>query len=77
MQITILPGNFVIDRMVVQLDFPKGAIIMTVKRKNEYIIPVGSTIIQEDDKLFILAEDKRTVELVYASLHMPLPVIHF
>jgi len=74
-QITILPGNTVIGRMVVQLDFPKGALIMTVKRKNEYIIPVGSTIIQEDDKLFILAEDKRTVEMVYDSMHLPLPLM--
>ncbi|MEO5891163.1 MAG: potassium/proton antiporter [Ferruginibacter sp.] len=72
-QLEISPGNTVIGKMVVQLDFPRGAQIMTVKRDNEYIIPVGSTRIQADDKLFILAEDKRTVELVYDSLHLSPP----
>ncbi|MBC7888708.1 MAG: potassium/proton antiporter [Ferruginibacter sp.] len=74
-QVEIAPGNTVIGKMVVQLNFPKGALIMTVKRNNEYIIPVGSTRIQADDKLFILAEDKRTVELVYDSLHLPVPAL--
>ncbi|MEP7108970.1 MAG: potassium/proton antiporter [Ferruginibacter sp.] len=74
-QVEISPGNIVIGRMVVQLDLPKGAQIMTVKRDNKYIIPVGSTMIQVHDKLFILAEDKRTVEVVYDSLHIPPPAL--
>lgn len=73
-QLAIAPGNAVIGKMVVELDFPKAAQIMTVKRDNEYIIPVGSTRIQTNDKLFILAEDKGTVEQVYQALHMPLPM---
>jgi len=73
-QVAILPGNTVIGKMVVELDFPKAAQIMTVKRDNEYIIPVGSTRIQPNDKLFILAEDRGTVEQVYSALHMPVPM---
>ena len=73
-QVAILPGNTVIVKMVVELDFPKAAQIMTVKRGNEYIIPVGSTRIQPNDKLFILAEDRGTVEQVYDALHMPVPM---
>ncbi|MCW3092612.1 MAG: potassium transporter [Ferruginibacter sp.] len=74
-QVVIDAGNTAIGKMVVELDFPKAAQIMTVKRGNDYIIPVGSTRIQADDKLFILAEDKHTVELVYNSLHLPAPGI--
>jgi potassium/hydrogen antiporter len=59
--------------MVVQLEFPKAAQIMTIKRDNKYIIPVGSTQVKENDKLFILAEDKHTVDLVYDSLHLNPP----
>lgn len=68
--IEINEGNPAVGRMIVQLEFPKAAQIMTIKRNNEYIIPVGSTIIMAGDKLFILAEDKNTVALVYDSLHL-------
>ena len=72
-QVLINPGNPAIGRMVVQLEFPKAAQIMTIKRDNKYIIPVGATQVKENDKLFILAEDKHTVELVYDSLHLTPP----
>jgi cell volume regulation protein A len=66
--VEITGENSAIGKMVVELDFPKGAQIMTIKRGNEYIIPVGSTRLQANDKLFILAEDLDTAELVYNSL---------
>ena len=72
-QVQISHGNPAVGRMVVQLGFPKAAQIMTIKRDNKYIIPVGSTQVRENDKLFILAEDKHTVELVYESLHLSTP----
>ena len=74
-QLQINPGNPSIGRMIVQLEFPKAAQIMTIKRDNKYLIPVGSTQLREDDKLFILAEDKHTVQLVYDSLHLSTPEI--
>lgn len=70
MQVVIDSGNPAIGRMVVQLEFPKAAQIMTIKRGDKYIIPVGATLIEENDKLFILAEDKHTVQMVYESLHL-------
>ncbi|MDO9373208.1 MAG: potassium/proton antiporter [Bacteroidota bacterium] len=72
-QILIDPGNPAVGRMIVQLGFPKAAQIMTIKRDQNYIIPVGSTQVRENDKLFILAEDKNTVQLVYDSLHLDRP----
>ena len=72
-QIQINPGNPAVGRMIVQLGFPKAAQIMTIKRDEKYIIPVGSTQVKANDKLFILAEDKNTVQLVYDSLHLDPP----
>lgn len=69
-QVVIAAGNAAIGRMIVQLEFPKAAQIMTIKRDNKYIIPVGSTVVKENDKFFILAEDKHTVHLIYESLHL-------
>ncbi|MEO6228726.1 MAG: potassium/proton antiporter [Ferruginibacter sp.] len=69
-QIQINADNPAVGRMIVQLEFPKAAQIMTIKRDNKYIIPGGATVIMENDKLFILAEDKNTVEMVYDSLHL-------
>lgn len=69
-QIQINADNPAVGRMVVQLEFPKAAQIMTIKRDNKYIIPGGATVILENDRLFILAEDKNTVDLVYESLHL-------
>ncbi|MEO6722338.1 MAG: potassium/proton antiporter [Ferruginibacter sp.] len=69
-QVEIEQGNPAIGRMVVQLGFPKAAQIMTIKRDNKYIIPVGATQLQENDKLFILAEDRHTVQMVYDCLHL-------
>ena len=67
-QVQINPGNPAVGRMIVQLGFPKAAQIMTIKRDEKYIIPVGSTQVKANDKLFILAEDKNTVQFVYDSL---------
>lgn len=72
-QVQINPGNPAVGRMIVQLGFPKAAQIMTIKRDEKYIIPVGSTQVKANDKLFILAEDKNTVQLVYDSLHLDPP----
>ncbi len=71
--VTIAPGNTVIGKMLVELDLPKGAQIMTVTRDDAYIIPTGATRIEENDRLFVLAEDKTTVEQVYDSLHLQVP----
>lgn len=72
-QVQISPGSAAIGRMVVQLAFPKAAQIMTIKRDGKYIIPTGSTLVKDNDKLFILAEDKHTVQLVYDCLHLDPP----
>jgi cell volume regulation protein A len=51
-------------RKVMELGFPKKALIVLIKRKGKYITPNGSTVIESGDTLLILAEDPGTVERV-------------
>lgn len=63
--VTVNPGSEVVDKKLLQLKFPEGSYITMIKRKNEYIIPDGSTNMQGGDHLFIVArseEDKKKVE---------------
>lgn len=70
LRIEIPSGNNAIGKKIVELGIPKAAQIMTLKRGDHYLIPNGSTRILEKDKLFILAEDKNTVEAVHECLHI-------
>jgi cell volume regulation protein A len=67
-EIEIEPTSGIIGRKVVTLGFPKASHIMTIKRGEKYIMPVGSTILLGGDKLFILAEDKKILQRVYETL---------
>jgi cell volume regulation protein A len=67
-EIEIEPTSGIIGRKVVTLGFPKASHIMTIKRGDKYIMPVGSTILLGGDKLFILAEDKKILQRVYETL---------
>ncbi len=46
-----------IGKQIVELNFPKTALISIIKRNNIFITPNGSTILQEGDKLFIISEN--------------------
>ncbi|HTO14212.1 MAG TPA: potassium/proton antiporter [Edaphocola sp.] len=52
----ILPNYFVINKRIVDLKFPETAIIAIIKRNNQYIRPIGSSIIEEDDVLMVMAD---------------------
>lgn len=55
----ILPGDSdVIGKPIVTLKFPKTAMIVLLSRSGKYIQPSGSTVLEEGDKLLILANNK-------------------
>ena len=47
---------FAVDKKIVELGFPKNAIIAMIKRDDSYIIPNGTTKIEADDILIVLAD---------------------
>jgi potassium/hydrogen antiporter len=49
-------------KKVLELAFPKKSLIVLIKRKGKYLTPNGSTVIEEGDKLLILAEDPAAIE---------------
>ncbi len=65
----VLPGNSaIIGKSIVQLEFPKSASIVLLNRDNKYIQPAGSTILEEGDKLLVLANNKEILKEIYQSL---------
>ena len=57
----LLPAHApVAGKRIVEINFPKTATILMIIRGKDYITPVGSTVLQGDDKLLIVAEDGRS-----------------
>jgi potassium/hydrogen antiporter len=65
----VIPDNGVVaGKQIVQLGLPKTTLISFILRGNNYIIPDGSTILQKNDKLFILSENKDALNSVFECL---------
>lgn len=57
-EIEILPGCKSVGKSIVELEFPKNAIIAIIKRNESFLTPKGTTIIQPGDKLYVLSENE-------------------
>ena len=65
----ILPGNsHAVGRPIVKLKIPKSALIVLLVRDGKYIQPNGSTILEENDKLLLLANNKSALHEIYQAL---------
>lgn len=67
-EILITPDYSAIDKKIVELGFPKNAIIAMIKRGDNYITPNGSTKIEVDDTLIVLADRPDIFNEVYKTL---------
>ncbi|MBB4119650.1 cell volume regulation protein A [Mesonia hippocampi] len=52
----ISPTLSVVNKRIVDINFPKSAFIVMIKRGNKYIRPGGSTLIKENDILMVIAD---------------------
>jgi len=66
----ILPEFSAVNKRIVDLKFPKSAFIIMIKRKGEYIRPGGSTSIEANDVLMVLADKQEDFVKVNNSLNM-------
>jgi len=65
----VIPDNCVIiGKQIVQLGLPKTTLISFIQRDSKYITPNGSTTLMAEDKLYILSEDKESLEKVFDCL---------
>lgn len=67
----ILPNSCAVNKRIVDLNFPKSAFIVMIKRNNEYIRPGGSSIIESKDILMVLADNQDDFEKVEKCLLKP------
>jgi cell volume regulation protein A len=70
-EVHITPDGFAVDKKIVELKFPKNAIIAMIRRDDSYITPNGSTKIEANDKLIVLADKAEVFTDVFAALNMP------
>jgi cell volume regulation protein A len=65
----ILPGNSIaVGKAIVKLGLPKPTLIVLLVRDGKYIQPNGATILEEGDKLLLLANNKEILNEVYKTL---------
>ena len=69
-EITIPAENFSVGKRIVDLHFPRKAIIAMISRNGKFLTPNGATRIEEEDTLIVLMEDNQSVEAVYDSLQL-------
>ncbi|TYB74033.1 potassium/proton antiporter [Bizionia myxarmorum] len=67
-ELLITSNCYAVDKKIVELSFPKNAIIAMIKRDNSYIIPNGLTKIEANDTLIVLADQSKIFDAVYKTL---------
>lgn len=69
-EIEILENSYPVNKKIVDLNFPRVAIIAMIKRNDKYITPHGSTLIEANDKLIVLANTPKGIDQVYDALQL-------
>ncbi len=67
-EVVITPGCPAVGKMIVDLSFPTNAIIAMIRRDDKYITPNGSTVLEENDLLYVLSDDQNALENVNQCL---------
>ena len=49
-------GSATIGRSLIELSFPTGALVVLIRRRDDVLVPRGSTQIERGDTLLVLAE---------------------
>jgi potassium/hydrogen antiporter len=69
--VPIEPGYSCIGKNIVELGLPASIIIAMIERNNKYFISDGSTRLLTGDKLYIMADDQKSLEKLYICLGKP------
>lgn len=69
-EILITKNCYAVDKKIVELGFPKNAIIAMIIRDNNYMTPNGSTVIKAEDTLIVLADKPNVFDDVYKTLEI-------
>ena len=53
----------IVGRSIMEINLPEGALVITVGRNSETFVPSGATVLQDDDRLLVLADDAAAAEV--------------
>jgi len=67
-EIKIPENGIAAGKKIVDLNFPKSAIIAIIKRGNKYITPNGNTILEPGDNLVVLSDSPQSIKEVTQCL---------
>ncbi len=67
-EIEVIPGCYAVKKKIVDLGFPKDAIIAMIKRGEKFMTPHGATVIEANDILVVLAESPKAFDEVIGCL---------
>src|SRR5690606_4115029 len=69
-EITVTPEILKHGRRLLNMPLPEQTLIVMVKRDDHYFVPTGSTELQEDDKLLVIANNQEALEETYKRLEV-------
>ena len=67
-QITIPENGPTVGKQIIELGLPKTTLISFILRNKNYIVPDGSTVLEKNDVLFVLSENKDALDSVFTCL---------
>ena len=70
-EILVVPGSIAVGKRIIDLKFPKSAVIPMIKRNNKFLTHSGSTVIEENDIFIILSNNQENLILVEKALSHP------
>lgn len=68
-EIPVTANCYAVNKKIVDLGFPKHAIIAIIRRDNKYVTPNGSTVIEDKDILVVLADKQEAIDNVKNCLN--------
>jgi len=56
-----LRAGEMVGKRIEEIEFPQGVLVIAVFRDDKVVVPAGSTRVQEDDRLLIIAENEKAL----------------
>lgn len=69
-EIFISEENHAVGKQIVELNFPKKAIIAMIKRNDKYLTPNGLTKIEANDVFVVISDNQEGMSEVYDMLEI-------
>lgn len=72
-EIELSKASAAVGKRIVDLGFPKAALISLIRRNGTFISPNGTTVLEAGDVLWVIAETRASMKEAYAALEIKVP----